>query len=140
MTDKSTEQVSKSVTPPQLRNPTGKGGFGDNPDNRNPGGWDKTKSISYQYNRFLRMTPSELKEYANTPDDQRTVAQDLAYKRVIAAQKSLPDMKEITDRTEGKAAQSMDLTTGGDKINSLNNLSDDELNARIRQHIEARAN
>ena len=28
------------------RNPEGKGGFGDNPQNRNPGGWKKEESIS----------------------------------------------------------------------------------------------
>jgi hypothetical protein len=111
---KATEQAS--VTPPELRNPTGKGGFGDNPQNRNPGGWRKEVSFSYQYKRFMAMTSKELSEWAQTPSDKRTVVEDLAYARVVAAKKSLADVKEMTDRTEGKAPQSMDITTNGEKI------------------------
>lgn len=98
-----TEQVHPNkLNPP---NPNGKGGFGDNPDHRNPGGWKKENTISYQYNRFMNMTPDELIEWSKTPNSERTVAMDLAYARVLAARKSLPDIKEITDRTEGKAPQ-----------------------------------
>lgn len=107
---KTTEQ--DSVTPPQLRNPDGKGGFGDNPQNRNPGGWKKEGSISYQYNRLMRMTPEELDKFK-----PETVAQQIALARIKEAEKSLPDVKEITDRTEGKAPQNIDVTSGGEKLN-----------------------
>ena len=100
-----TEQVDKKVP-----NPTGKGGFGDNPQNRNPGGWNKENTISYQYRRFLNMTPEELEEWAKTPKSERTVAMDLAYKRILEGRTSLADIKEITDRTEGKAVQLVDMT------------------------------
>lgn len=100
-----TQQVT---TPP---NPTGKGGFGEHPENRNPGGWKKENTISYQYNRFLNMTPEELKAYNDVPDKERTVAMDIAYSQVLASRKSLPHTREITDRTEGKAAQAIDLTS-----------------------------
>jgi len=86
-------------------------GFNKHPENISPGGWKKENTISYQYNRFLNMRPSELKKFANIPDDERTVAMDIAYSRVIASRKSLMDTKEITDRTEGKAAQSIDLSS-----------------------------
>lgn len=92
-------------------------GFNKNPQNISPGGWKKENTISYQYNRFLNMTPEELKAFASTPDSERTVAMDIAYSRVLASRKSLMDTKEITDRTEGKAPQSIDVTTGGDKLN-----------------------
>ena len=39
---------------------------------------------------------------------------DLAYNRVVAARKSLPDIKEITDRTEGKALQVIDQNISGE--------------------------
>jgi hypothetical protein len=118
---KTTEQVT---TPP---NPTGKGGFGDHPENRNPGGWKKEMVFSYQYRRFMNMTVEELREYSKKDDKDRTVVEDLAYARVIAARKSLPDVKEITDRTEGKAPQSIDMTSNGESINPYGNLTAEEL-------------
>ena len=109
-----TKQVNdKGNRPP---NPTGKGGFGDNPQNRSDGGWKKENTISYQYKRFLNMSPEELKAFSSTPDSERTVAMDIAYSQVLASRKSLPHAKEITDRTEGKAAQSIDMTTNGKDI------------------------
>lgn len=86
-------------------------GFNKHPENISPGGWKKENTISYQYNRFLNMTPEQLKDYSKTPDNERTVAMDIAYSRVLASRKSLMDTKEITDRTEGKAPQAIDLTS-----------------------------
>lgn len=104
--ESTTEQVP---TPP---NPTGKGGFGDNPQNRNPGGWDKSQSISYQYNRIGRMSDEEFAEFE--PENQ---FQKIAYARVKSARDEkfgLADTKEITDRTEGKAPQYIGLGDGDD--------------------------
>lgn len=110
-----TQQVHPNkLNPP---NPNGKGGFGEHPEHRNPGGWKKENTISYQYHRFLNMSPEQLEAWAKTPKSERTVAMDLAYNRVLEARKSLPDIKEITDRTEGKAPQNIDVTSGGDKLN-----------------------
>jgi len=103
--EKTTEQ--DSVTPPEKRNPTGKGGFGDNPQNRNPGGWKKENSISYQYKRFMNMSIAELEKWSKTPKSERSVVEDIAFNRIIEARISLPDVKEITDRTEGKALQTI---------------------------------
>lgn len=91
-------------------------GFHTNPENISPGGWKKENTISYQYNKFLNMTPEELEQWAQTPKNERTVAMDIAYNRILASRKSLPDVREITDRTEGKAAQSIDLTNNGESF------------------------
>jgi hypothetical protein len=114
MTGKTTNQV----TPPEKRNPNGKGGFGDNPQNRNDGRWKKENSISYQYHRFLAMDPIEWPIVIEKEKSEGiwTVAMDLAYRRVLAAKDSLADVKEITDRTEGKAPQSIDLTSQGNEL------------------------
>ena len=90
-------------------------GFNVHPENRNPGGWNKDGTISYQYNRLMRMTSTELAEF--TPE---TVAQEIALTRIKEARKvsGLPDVKEITDRTEGKAPQQLDMTTNGESINN----------------------
>lgn len=113
-------------------NPTGKGGFGDNPQNRNPGGWDKTQSISYQYNRMLRMTDDEWAELAMRIRNGDTFrAERIAFNRVNEADKDLNTTKEITDRTEGKAPQSVrieDITPE----RPLKGLTPDELRKALK--------
>lgn len=101
------------------RNPTGKGGFQEHPENRNPGGWRKEVSFSYQYKRFMAMSIPELKKYQELPDEKRTVVEDLAFARVLAAKKSLMDVKEITDRTEGKPPQFIGLGSGDEYKKAL---------------------
>lgn len=113
--ESSTKQVEHGMKG-KANNPDGKGGFGDNPQNRSDGGWKKEMVFSYQYRRFMNMSVEELRDYAKKSDKDRTVVEDLAYARVVAARKSLPDVKEITDRTEGKAPQSIDMTTNGKEL------------------------
>lgn len=107
-----------------IPNPSGKGGFQERPNDRSDGRWNKDESISYQYNRLLRMPPEELDEYV-----PETNAQAIAKTRIIAARgdNGLMDTKEITDRVEGKAPQSVDVTTQGESINPYAALTTDEL-------------
>lgn len=89
-------------------NPKGKGGFGDNPQNRSNGKWKKENSISYQYNRLLAMTDDEYSEFKPV-----TRAEKIAKLRIERAlrddDESLKETKEITDRTEGKAKQDIGI-------------------------------
>lgn len=101
-------KFAKGNTPPA--------GFNVHPENRSDGGWKKENTISYQYKRFLSMTPEQLKAFANVPNNERTVAMDIAYSQVIKSRASLNHTKEITDRTEGKAPQSIDVTSGGNEL------------------------
>lgn len=95
------------------RNPTGKGGFQERPQDRSSGHWNKDDSISFQYNKLLRMPPEQFNEFL-----PETVAQQIAYKRIKIARTNagLMDTKEITDRTEGKAKQAVDVTSNGETI------------------------
>lgn len=98
-------------------NPTGKGGFRDNPQNRSKGYWKSEDSISFQYKKFLKMSITELEAWAkDTPKDERTVAMDVAYSQIVASRGSLKHTIEITDRTEGRAKQSVDVTSDGERI------------------------
>lgn len=101
----STQQVKENN---KNNNPEGKGGFADHPENRNPGGWDPKHTFSYQMNRFKAMTIQELEDWnKNTSKKERTVAEDLAYRRVFNAQAKLDEFKEVADRTEGRAQQTI---------------------------------
>lgn len=83
-------------------------GFDKYPENRNPGGWKKEDSISYQYNKLIRLTEKQLLSWLeDNPEDKRTVAQMIALAAVKKARKQLDYLKEITDRTEGKAPQTV---------------------------------
>jgi len=95
-------------------NPTGKGGFKDNPQNMSGGMWSKDTSISYWYNKLLRMDLEEFESF-----EPKTMAQQLALNAVNEAQDEINYLKEVTDRTEGRASQSTDITTNGKEIQSL---------------------
>lgn len=116
-----TEQVGGQKPHPNgsLPNPTGKGGFADHPENRNPGGWNKEMVFSYQYRRFMNMTMDELNDFRAKPDMERKVVEELAYRAVMRAKESLRDVQEITDRTEGKAPQYIGLGDPADAKKAL---------------------
>lgn len=90
-------------------NPSGAGGFADNPQNRSDGHWDKENSISYWYNKLLRMPDEEYAEWQPANKAQR-----IAHDRLEAAvgrdqDIALKATKEITDRTEGRPKQDIDM-------------------------------
>ena len=97
-----------------VNNPSGKGGFGDNPQNKANGRWSKETSISYWYNHLIRLELSDFEEF-----EPKTMAQQLAYNAIVDSKKELGYLKEVTDRTEGRAFQSNDITTNGKDINSI---------------------
>lgn len=109
---------NKETTTQQVTNPTGKGGFGDHPENRNPGGWKPEFTFSYQYRRFLNMSKEEFDTWIeNNP--KRTMVEDAAYYAVKDAKTSLGNRVEITDRTEGKAPQTISVDGGFFKADKL---------------------
>ena len=119
-----TNQVSEK-TPPELRNPTGKGGFGDNPQNRSDGRWSKENSFTYWLNYFKHLTVTEFEQYkVNKPKSERTVAEQLAYNRVAKATDELKEFQEVANRTEGKPKETMQLSgLDGEPIRTVNEVS-----------------
>ena len=89
-------------------NPSGKGGFAENPQNRNPGGWKSEDSISHQYKKLIRMTYKEVQKWLEEREEKGlTLAEEIAYNNVLKARDILDYTKEVTDRTEGKAPQTI---------------------------------
>ena len=122
--------------PGEIPNPTGKGGFEDNPQNRANGRWSKDTSISYWYNYLIRLSVSDFKDWLKTnTDETRTIAQELAYQAVISARKDISYLKEITDRTEGKAVQVIDANMRGEEKKKFQSLfpTQEELENARRQ-------
>ena len=89
-----------------ITNHTGAGGFGDHPEHRGNGKWKAENSQMYCLNMFLNMTESDFLDWGKKhPKNKRTVAQVIAYERVMKARTSLDDYKVVSDRTEGKPVQ-----------------------------------
>lgn len=111
---KKVEYDENGLKPGSVLNPEGKGGFGDNPQNRSSGHWDKEESISYWYNKLLRMTDEEYEAW-----QPKNRAQRIAHQRIVVAsggdELALKNTKEITDRTEGRPKQDIDMNLQADE-------------------------
>jgi hypothetical protein len=91
---------------------TPKTGFHTAPERRHDGRWQKDTSITYWYNKFGRMSDSQIEEFKKDSLGL-TQFQKIALLRLDRATRdddsSLAETKEITDRTEGKAKQEIDI-------------------------------
>jgi hypothetical protein len=106
-----------------VRNPTGKGGFGDNPQNRSTGSWSKDSSVSYWYRYFFSLTVEKFKKFpSENPEKIRLMACEIAYNAVLKSRKDLPYLKEITDRTEGRMVISQNSSTVSVTVNPFEEL------------------
>lgn len=95
-------------------NPTGQGGFKENPQNINPGGRPKNEQrFSYWLQFFKDMKFGELEKYRETkPFSEMYTAELAAYNRVMNAITNFEEYKDLADRTEGKAKQLIENTGG----------------------------
>lgn len=89
-------------------------GFHTHAERRNNGKWSKDESISYWYNKLLRMPNEEFNSFKPANSSQR-----IAYTRIVAAcgtdELALRATKEITDRTEGRPRQDIDMSVEQDE-------------------------
>lgn len=120
--------MSKNDALKVVPNPEGKGGFADNPQNIARGRWSKDTSISYWYNKLLRVSLDDFNAFV-----PETMAQKAAHKAVKQTVNRLDFLKEVTDRTEGKAPMTIDHTNNG---GSFENLTESEREARISALME----
>ena len=89
-------------------NPEGKGGFGDHPEHRSDGRWSKDNSFTYWMNYFKSLAITDFLTWEkDNPPENRSVASDLAYSRVMKARSDLKNFQEVANRTEGMPKQTM---------------------------------
>lgn len=105
----------------KLPNPTGKGGFQERPEDINRNGtWNPKMTFGFQYRRFLNMPVDEFKKWQQeTPENERTVVEELAYTAVLKAKNVFKERQEIANRTEGMPKQSIDATSNGQTLTGL---------------------
>ncbi len=108
-TSLTTNQVKKYIP-----NPTGKGGFKENPQNRSDGRWSKETSISYNLNKLIRMNIGDFESFLSK---KRTMAETIAWERVNKAREALSEAVFVTDRTEGKPRQDVEFVGESNGIN-----------------------
>lgn len=93
-------------------------GFHTNPERRKNGKWDKDESISYWYNKLLRMPNEEFDIFEPANRTQR-----IAHARIVTAcgtdEHALRATKEITDRTEGRPQQGIDMNIEQDNTEHI---------------------
>ena len=97
-------------------NPTGKGGFGDHPENACKGRWRKEESYTYNVNLYGRMTDIELQEIIlKSKAGELTQFQQAALKTVLDMKKEegWKKLVDTVDRIDGKALQPVEQTVNG---------------------------
>ena len=119
---KTTDQVK---TPP---NPTGKGGFGDNPQNRNPGGWKKSNTPRFKLEQMMKLSSGELQEIIN--DSTRPLFEQKLATAIIDGHWLV--MREMIDQVYGKAKESVDVTSKGESVNPYAGLTTEELRKLVK--------
>lgn len=120
----------------QVGNPTGKGGFGDHPENINRQGLSLTQNyISHWYRRFLDMPTSEFKKWESENPDA-PVAAMLAYAGIVEARNRIKSRIEVTDRTEGKAPQrvqvDLDRISNKQLADQIQNILNNEIGLDVK--------
>lgn len=96
----------------QILNPTGKGGFGDNPENIGNG--RPKHSPQYWLNQYGKLSNAEFKELmegfkSGSLDNQLTVNQVLAL-RHIAGSVKFDNRKDLLNRVDGMPTQRTEIT------------------------------
>ena len=119
------EETTKQVTPPEKRNPEGKGGFGEHPENRSDGRWLKENSYSYWMNFFKTMNTEDFENYEKNKAGKMTMAESAAYERVKRSRPNLREFEVVANRTEGMPKQQIE-TTGELNVNLSRDLTKEE--------------
>ena len=99
----------------------------------NPAGRPKgIPNAKTRYQRILNMI-EKVKNPVTGELEDFTVAEIMDMKLIQKARSGdISAYKEVMDRLEGRAAQAIDLTSGGESISKVRDLSDNEINERLQ--------
>lgn len=107
--------TKKETTSKQVPNPTGKGGFADNPQNRHNGHWKKEDTPRFKLEKMMAMTEDELQEIVKDKEAsyfERTLA-------VAMSQKDWKTIREMIHEVYGTPKATTDITSGGQPIQTI---------------------
>lgn len=98
-----------------IPNPTGKGGFGDNPQNRSSGHWKKEDTPRFKLEKMMNLSIKDL-EVIVRDEDAPLFERKLA-KAIV--EDDWKTYREMMHEVYGTPKQSVDVTSGGDKIKTV---------------------
>lgn len=93
------------------RNPTGRGGFADHPENRSKGGKKRIPTSQKELKQLIAALADE-----SIPTDEGEVQRLVAMLRGMMQSKSPVDHMEILNRLVGRQPSKVDMTSGGRHI------------------------
>ena len=120
------EKQNKTTDQVTAPNPTGKGGFGDHPENRNPGGWKKEDTPRFKLEQMMKMSFEELEKVATdkeAPLFERKMAKCLA-------DGNWKEIREMIAEVYGTPKSSVDVTSGGQQIQTVVKIIDARQDSR----------
>jgi len=111
------------------RNPTGKGGFGDNPEHRNNGSWKKEDTPRYKLEQMMKLDEETLRRVA-----EDTSAPLFERKLAIAVKKGdWREIKEMIEQVYGKAKETIDTNITGELKTGT---TDEKLAAEFSEYLK----
>ena len=97
------------------RNPTGKGGFQERPEDRGRGFWKKESTPRFKLEKMMELEEDELRAIA---EDKKAPLFERKLATAIA-KGQWREIKEMIQEVYGKPKESVDLTTGGEPMTAL---------------------
>ena len=110
--------TSKVVIPSRIKrhpNPTGKGGFGDNPHHRSTGHWKKEDTPRYKLEQMMKMSAQELQDIILT-ENIPLFEEKLATAIIESDWKTI---REMIAEVYGNPKTSVDVTSDGKQLKTV---------------------
>lgn len=99
-------------------------GFHTNPENRHNGAWKKEDTPRFKLEQMMKLSDEQIDEIISSPETPRFE------KNLATAVKNgnWKDIESMINQVYGKPKESVDLTTGGEKLNPTVRIIDERQN------------